>query len=198
LVPCSFMVVAPQVFGTAIVVRRIWASWRAGTKIRNGSANLHHPSNHGTSLAHQMRNEITFAKRRRRRVTSVNGIRPCSNPASKAVGAPWAQVVDRGGKKAPQRAGDCARQQACPHRGDSPQGALFRVRQDRCNGAPTSLILAPSRRGLATPARAARPARRLALTPLARSAFTMKGLCDVAMMTECWRKALIDVSKLLG
>jgi hypothetical protein len=53
-----------------------------------------------TSLAYQMRNEIMFAKRHRRRVTSANGmVRPCSNLASKAVGAPWAQVVDRGGKK---------------------------------------------------------------------------------------------------
>jgi Transposase IS116/IS110/IS902 family len=44
------------------------------------------------------------------------------------------QVVDRGRKQAPtpQRAGDCARQQARPHRlGGSSQGARLRVRQDQ-------------------------------------------------------------------
>ena len=69
----------------------------------------------------------------------------------------WARDLDRGGQEAPasQRAGDRARQQACPHRlGGSSQGARFRVRQDPCISVPTCLILAPcsgpSRRGLAT------------------------------------------------
>src|SRR5262252_9343042 len=50
---------------------------------------------------------------------------------------------------APQRAGDCARQQARPHRlGGSPQRARFRVRQNRCDGVPTCLIHAPRARGV--------------------------------------------------
>ena len=75
---------------------------------------------------------------------------------AKELGALWAQVLDRGRQEAtaPQRAGDCARQQARPHRlGGSQQGARLRVRQDECDGVPTCLILAPcsgpSRRGLA-------------------------------------------------
>src|SRR5262249_40719868 len=95
-----------------------------------------------------------------------------------ALGPLWAQVVDRGRKKAPppQRAGDCAREQARPHRlGSSPQGARLRVRQGKCDGVPTSLIIAPcsgpSRRGLAAREREARPARRPAFDgPSARGA----------------------------
>jgi transposase len=76
---------------------------------------------------------------------------------AKALAALWTQVVDRGGEEATasQRARHCAGQQARPHRlGGSQQGARLRVRQDhRCDGVPTSVILAPcsglSRRGLA-------------------------------------------------
>ncbi|MGY4330962.1 transposase [Bradyrhizobium sp. LB7.2] len=50
------------------------------------------------------------------------------------LGALWPQILDRSRQEtiAPQRAGDCARQQARPHRlGGSQQGARLRVRQDR-------------------------------------------------------------------
>ncbi len=53
---------------------------------------------------------------------------------AKALGPLRAQVVDRGCQEAPppQRAGDCARQQARPHRlGGSSQRARLRVRQDQ-------------------------------------------------------------------
>ena len=83
---------------------------------------------------------------------------------AKAVGTPWAQILDRSGEEAttPQCARHCARQQARPHRvGGSQQGARLRVRQDRCGGVPSSLILAPcsgpSRRGLAAWTREVRP-----------------------------------------
>src|SRR5262249_15811330 len=96
---------------------------------------------------------------------------------AKALGALWAQVVDRGGEEAtaPQRARDCARQQARPHRlGGSQQGARLRVRQERCDGVQARLILAPSsepsRRRRATLSRGARRVRRGGLTAVARGA----------------------------
>ncbi|MGH8525084.1 MAG: hypothetical protein ACREXY_13000, partial [Gammaproteobacteria bacterium] len=54
------------------------------------------------------------------------------------------------------------------------QGACLRVRQDRCNSAPTCLILTPcsgpSRRGLETLVQVARHPQRPALTAPARGA----------------------------
>ena len=96
---------------------------------------------------------------------------------ARGMGALRAQVVDRGGQTpaAPQRAGDCARQQASPHcLGCSPQGTRLRVRQDQCDFGPSRLIIAPcsgpSRRGLETLAQAAASSRRPALTAPARDA----------------------------
>ena len=70
--------------------------------------------------------------------------------------------IEAAKKPAPQRAGDCARQQAGPHRlGGSPQGARFRVRQDQCD-APACLILAPcsGRQGVAWQCRSTRQDKR--------------------------------------
>jgi transposase len=62
------------------------------------------------------------------------------------LGALWPQILDRSRQEtiAPQRAGDCARQQARPDRlGGSQQGPRLRMRQDGGDGVPTCLILAP-------------------------------------------------------
>src|SRR5438046_1773549 len=62
------------------------------------------------------------------------------------LGALWPQILDRSRQEtiAPQRAGDCARQQARPDRlGGSQQGTRLRVRQDGGDGVPACLILAP-------------------------------------------------------
>ena len=64
----------------------------------------------------------------------------------KVLGALWPQILDRSRQEtiAPQRAGDCARQQARPDRlGGSQQGTRLRVRQDGADGVPACLILAP-------------------------------------------------------
>src|SRR5205823_12102042 len=100
----------------------------------------------------------------------------------KVLGALWPQILDRSRQEAiaPQRAGDCARQQARPDRlGGSQQGTRLRVRQDGGDRVPTCLILAPcsgpSRRGLAAPEQDVRTARRPALTALARGASARAG-----------------------
>src|SRR5204862_6884726 len=88
------------------------------------------------------------------------------------------QILDRSRQEAvaPQRAGDRARQQACPHRlGGAGKRTRLRADEDRrCRRRPTRLILAPcsarSRRSLATPEPAASHARRPALTAPARDA----------------------------
>ena len=95
----------------------------------------------------------------------------------KELGTLRAQILDRSRQEAvaPQRAGDRARQQACPHRlGGAGQRTRLRADEDRRCKRPTRLILAPcsarSRRGLATPEPAASQARRPALTAPARDA----------------------------
>src|SRR5258706_4874166 len=95
----------------------------------------------------------------------------------KVLGALWPQILDRSRQEtiAPQRAGDCARQQARPDRlGGSQQGTCLRVRQDGGDGVPTCLILAPcsgpSRRSLAAVEQDVKTARQPALTALARGA----------------------------
>src|SRR6266480_2390025 len=96
----------------------------------------------------------------------------------KELGTLRAQILGRSRQEAvaPQRAGDRARHQACPHRlGGAGQRTRLRADEDRrCKRRPTRLILAPcsarSRRGLATPEPAARQARRPALTAPARDA----------------------------
>src|SRR5712672_3471210 len=96
----------------------------------------------------------------------------------KELGTLWAQILDRSRQEAvaPQRAGDRARQQACPHRlGGAGERTRLRADEDRrCRRRPTRLILAPcsarSRRSLATPEPAASQARRPALTAPARDA----------------------------
>jgi transposase len=100
----------------------------------------------------------------------------------KAVGTLWAQILDRGGEEAtaPQRARHCAGQQACPHRvGGSQQGARLHVRQDRCDGVPSSVILAPcsapSRAAWQARKRGARPAQRPPLTAPVRGASARAG-----------------------
>ena len=98
------------------------------------------------------------------------------------LGALWPQILDRSRQEtiAPQRAGDCARQQARPDRlGGSQQGPRLRMRQDGGDGVPTCLILAPcsvpSRRSLAAVEQDVRTARRPALTALARGASARAG-----------------------
>src|SRR5262249_55971165 len=94
----------------------------------------------------------------------------------KELGTLRAQILDRSRQEAvaPQRARDCPRQQACPHRlGGAGQRPRLRADEDRRCRRPTRLILAPcsarSRRSLATPEPAASKARRPALTvPCAR------------------------------
>src|SRR5437762_11149734 len=69
----------------------------------------------------------------------------------KVLGALWPQILDRSRQEpiAPQRAGDCARQQARADRlGGSQQGTRLRVRQDGADGVPTCLILAPRARAV--------------------------------------------------
>ncbi|SIO65418.1 Transposase [Bradyrhizobium erythrophlei] len=95
----------------------------------------------------------------------------------KELGTLRAQILDRSRQEAiaPQRAGDRARQQACPHRlGGAGQGTRLRADEDRRRRRPTRLILAPcsapSRRSLATPEPAASQARRPALTAPVRDA----------------------------
>jgi hypothetical protein len=89
---------------------------------------------------------------------------------------PWIEAA-----AAPQCAGDCARQEAGPHRlGRSQQGTRLRMRQEGCNGAPTGLNVAPcsgpSRRGLAAAEQDVRSALRPALTaPCARRFATSAG-----------------------
>jgi transposase len=63
------------------------------------------------------------------------------------LGAPRAQVPDRCREEAaaPQRACDRARQQACSYRlGRSQQGAQLRMHQDKRDGVPICLSVAPS------------------------------------------------------
>src|SRR5439155_11699680 len=100
----------------------------------------------------------------------------------KVLGALWPQILDRSRQEtiAPQRSGDCARQQARPDRlGGSQQGTRLRVRQDGGDGVPACLILAPckgpSRRSLAAVEQDVRTARRPALTALARGASAPAG-----------------------
>src|SRR6266699_4552924 len=96
----------------------------------------------------------------------------------KELGTLRAQILDRSRQEAvaPQRAGDRARQQACPHRlGGAGQRTRLRADEDRqCGRRPTRLILTPcsarSKRSLATPEPAASQARRPALTAPARDA----------------------------
>jgi len=86
----------------------------------------------------------------------------------------WIETAKR--RLQPQRAGDRARQQACPDRlGGAGQRTRLRADEDRrCRRRPTRVILAPcsarSRLGLATPEPAASQARRPALTAPARDA----------------------------
>ncbi len=100
----------------------------------------------------------------------------------KVLRALWPQILDRSRQEtiAPQRAGDCARQQACPDRlGGSQQGTRLRMRQDGGDGVPSCLILAPcsgpSRRSLAAVEQDVGTARRPALTALARGASARAG-----------------------
>src|SRR6516164_9099376 len=93
------------------------------------------------------------------------------------LGTVRAQILDRSRQEAvaPQRAGDRARQQACPHRlGGAGQRTRLRADEDRRRRRrPTRVILAPcsarSRRSLATPEPAASQVRRAGLDrPCAR------------------------------
>jgi hypothetical protein len=77
------------------------------------------------------------------------------------LGTLRAQVLDRSRQETttPQCAGDRARQQACSHRlGSSQQGAQIRMCEDKCDGVPICVSVAPcsgpSRRGLESGAEA--------------------------------------------
>ena len=68
------------------------------------------------------------------RAVRSGGLGGAGQDRAEALASLWARDLDRGGQEAPasQRAGDCARQQARPHRlGGSSQGACLRVRQDQ-------------------------------------------------------------------
>jgi transposase len=80
------------------------------------------------------------------RAVRSGGLGRTGQAQARALGTLWSQVLDRGGEAAtaPQRARHCAGQQARPHRlGGFQQGARLHVRQDRCDGVPSSVIRAP-------------------------------------------------------
>jgi hypothetical protein len=93
--------------------------------------------------------------------------KPLGAGQGQVLGALWPRLLDQSRQEAiaPQRARDCARQQARPDRLGGPrQGTRLRVRQDGGDGVPTCLILAPcaapSRRSLAAAEQGVRTARR--------------------------------------